>query len=233
MARPRIDADRVKEQIIDIARELVIESGGKRLVLSDIADRMGVSQPYIYTHFKNKQALFAVLAERWFAELEEAGRAVCATQRAWQCKLRDLIQTFLAIKKAEYEKDPALFVACLELAAPHREIIERHIDSLHGLVRDILAETVPPAQLDTMAYMVLDATSAFRVPYEIARAPSRATPERAEEVIAALIHYLESCFAEDLAPSDLLSDPTNPAQADEQQTAGQSSQTQETDFLPL
>lgn len=229
MARPRIDADSIKEQIIDIARQLVIESGGKRLVLSDIAHRMGVSQPYIYSHFKNKQALFSVLAERWFAELEEAGQAVCATERAWQCKLRDLIQTFLAIKKAEYEKDPALFSASLELASPHRDIIERHIAKLHGQVRCILAEIVPPSQLDTMAHMVLDATSAFRVPYEIARAPARATPERAEEVIAALIHYLESCFAEDLASAELVpNDKLANIDADDQPT-----QSQEPDFLPV
>jgi len=230
MARPRIDADRVKEQIIEIARELVIESGGKRLVLSDIADRMGVSQPYIYTHFKNKQALFAVLAERWFTELEEAGQAICATERAWQCKLRDLIQTFLTIKKAEYERDPALFVACLELASPHRDIVERHVAHLHGLVREILAEIVPPSQLDTMAHMVLDATSAFRVPHEIARSPARATPERADEVIAALIHYLESCFAENLTTSNILSDPSN---ADAHPASNQASRTQKTDILPV
>ena len=197
MPRPRIDTDRVKEQIIEIARDLVVESGGKRLVLADIADRMGVSQPYIYSHFKNKHALVSVLAERWFADSETAGRTICDTERPWQCKLRDLIQTYLAIKKERYLRDPELFAACLRMAEPHRDIIIEHVMRLHGMLREILAEIVPPSQLDTMADMVLDATSAFRVPHEIARNPERATPERAEEVIAALIHYLECSFSEE------------------------------------
>ena len=210
MARPRIDAESVRQQILTIAKELVIESGGKRLVLSDIADRMGVSQPYLYAHFKNKHALMAVLAERWFFEGEEQGRIVCNTNRPWQCKLRDLIQIYLSIKKAEYERNPDLFIACLKIAEPHIEIIVEHIARLHGLFRQVLAEIVPPSQLDTMTNLVLDATTAFRVPYEIARNPDRATSERAEEVVAALIHYLECSFSEDRVHLDRQTDDLTP-----------------------
>ena len=196
MPRPRVDSQSIRETIIKIAETLILETEGRRLVLSDIADRMGVSQPYIYSHFRNKHELVAELTARWFHTIEEAEEKICAKDMPWQCKLRELTLSAMTIKKEKFLENPELFLACLRMAEPHGDVISIHIEKHHRNISMILSDVVPPAQLERMTMLVVDATIAFRVPIEIARHPERATPERLDEVLSALIHYLESSFSE-------------------------------------
>lgn len=53
-----------KETIVTVALELVKEVGLKGLTLRQLADRLGVQNPALYWHFKNKNELISLIKER-------------------------------------------------------------------------------------------------------------------------------------------------------------------------
>ena len=191
MPRPRIDEQAVRDRIIEIAETLLIESSGRRLVLSDIAARMGVSQPYVYRHFKNKDALVAELARRWFEKVEEDGENICNSSQSWQDKLRTYVLSMLQLKRKAYDANPELFAAYLRFAESHGAVVEQHIKVLVDQIRRILVSSVPENDLENIVNLVLDATVQFRVPAAIMSAPLNATPQRAKPVLNAIIEYIE------------------------------------------
>lgn len=75
----RGDGDKLREEIIDQAERLLLETGSQETVsIRAIADRCDVSPPAIYLHFADKDALFLEVCSRRFRELdnwiEEASR---------------------------------------------------------------------------------------------------------------------------------------------------------------
>ena len=105
------------DEIVATAETLLKETSGKRLVFSDVSDRMGVSQSYVYKFFKNKDALVAELARRWFEKVEQAGEEISSSNLPWQQLIRSHILTTLALKKNAYQDDPQLFATYLNLAS--------------------------------------------------------------------------------------------------------------------
>lgn len=191
MARPRKDPQIIRDTIIKIAEGLLAESGGRRLVLSELAQRMGVSQSYVYRHFTSKDALVGELAQRWFVKVETQGKKICASGLTWQEKLREYILKTLEIKRASYNANPELFMAYLVMAGAHEEIVKQHTSTLAEQLREILSQSVPKSQLNTILNLVLDATYQFRVPSAIAHSPSASTKKRANAVLDVLIASIE------------------------------------------
>jgi AcrR family transcriptional regulator len=67
---PRGQGERLREQLIEAAGELVAESGDAgRLSLRAVAARVGVAATSVYLHFANLDQLKIALVERGFAEL--------------------------------------------------------------------------------------------------------------------------------------------------------------------
>lgn len=190
MARPKVDQDAIKDQILEIANTLLVESNGQRLSLSDIAKHMSVSQPYIFRYFKNKKELIGALATRWFQSVEHSGERVCNSDLDWDDKLRAYTIETLRIKKTAFEKNPKLFAAHLSLASQHKSVVKDHTQLLNNQIAGILAEKNNKSPSDEILNLVLDATVQFRSPYAILSNPEYATEERANKVLDALTHYL-------------------------------------------
>lgn len=51
-------------RVLDIAEDLFAERGFDATSLGDVADRVGIRQPSLYNHFKNKQELYVSVMER-------------------------------------------------------------------------------------------------------------------------------------------------------------------------
>jgi AcrR family transcriptional regulator len=68
----------LRQQILDAARELLVEEGYDQLSMRKVAERIDYSPTAIYLHFKDKQELVFSLCEESFAklvrELETLGR---------------------------------------------------------------------------------------------------------------------------------------------------------------
>jgi AcrR family transcriptional regulator len=74
--RPRArrgEGDRLREEILAAAEELLLETGdAEKVSIRALAYAVGVTPPSIYLHFDDKKALLRTVCERRFAELEAA-----------------------------------------------------------------------------------------------------------------------------------------------------------------
>jgi AcrR family transcriptional regulator len=75
---PRGAGDRLRDEILDAATELLLETGhAKAVSIRSVAERVRVTPPSIYLHFKDKDALLDAVCARYFEKLDkEMQRAV-------------------------------------------------------------------------------------------------------------------------------------------------------------
>jgi len=67
--RTRLPAAERRETILHAATEVFAQAGYRAAKVSDVADRIGVTEPVIFQHFGSKAALFAAVLERAAAEI--------------------------------------------------------------------------------------------------------------------------------------------------------------------
>ena len=68
---PRGSGDRLRDEILDAATELLLETGHARSVsIRSVAQRVGVTPPSIYLHFADKDALMDAVCARYFEKLD-------------------------------------------------------------------------------------------------------------------------------------------------------------------
>ena len=172
--------------MLDTAEELLAESGGRRLVLSDIAARIGCAQSYIHLHFRTKHDLISALAARWFAKVEHAVKEA-DSRGSPEDRVRRQVLATLEIKRAAFDLDPVLFRSYLRLAADHEDVARAHTGRLIEYLSNPLRELVGDERLEEALELVEDATVQFRVPHMIALKRSHATDERARRVLDAVL----------------------------------------------
>jgi AcrR family transcriptional regulator len=83
------------EQVLDIAVEVMAEQGVAGLTLGEVARRMGIRPPSLYSYFDGKNALYDALFERGWRDLLATMRAVEAASDG-----RDLVADLLASESA-------------------------------------------------------------------------------------------------------------------------------------
>ena len=84
---PRGSGDRLRDEILDAATELLLETGHARSVsIRSVAQRVGVTPPSIYLHFADKDALLDAVCARYFEKLDEEMQRVAAEHPStWTC----------------------------------------------------------------------------------------------------------------------------------------------------
>ena len=69
---PRGAGDQLRDEILDAATELLLETGhAKAVSIRSVAERVGVTPPSIYLHFNDKDALLDAVCARYFEKLDE------------------------------------------------------------------------------------------------------------------------------------------------------------------
>jgi AcrR family transcriptional regulator len=62
----------LRDEILDATTELLLETGhAKAVSIRSVAERVGVTPPSIYLHFKDKDALLDAVCARYFEKLDE------------------------------------------------------------------------------------------------------------------------------------------------------------------
>ena len=76
MNSPRLSADARREQILDVAVDVIGRAGYYGASMNDIAEAAGVTKPVLYQHFDSKSDLYAALldtvGERMLAAIAKA-----------------------------------------------------------------------------------------------------------------------------------------------------------------
>ncbi len=140
MARMRA-ADR-RRQLLEVAAELFSARGYRGTTTAELARAAGITEPILYRHFRNKLDLFVTL-------IDEVGREVT---RGWEAALRqaksptDRLRVLLAGNPATHERGRSVYRVIFQAmteAENDREIarpIKKHLATLHGFLKDELAE---------------------------------------------------------------------------------------------
>jgi AcrR family transcriptional regulator len=95
----------LREALINEACQQIEQGGSIALNLSKLAQKIGVSQPAVYRHFPNKQALAISVAQQGFEQLTE-----------------DLQQAFQPVQGNSFESIKAIATAYVEFALHHPEL---------------------------------------------------------------------------------------------------------------
>ncbi|MEZ0365931.1 TetR/AcrR family transcriptional regulator [Mycobacterium sp. pUA109] len=78
---PRGSGDLLRDEILDAATELLLETGhAKAVSIRAVAQRVGVTSPSIYLHFDDKDALLDAVCARYFEKLDAEMQRAAAGQ---------------------------------------------------------------------------------------------------------------------------------------------------------
>jgi AcrR family transcriptional regulator len=78
---PRGSGDLLRDEILDAATELLLQTGhAKAVSIRSVAQRVGVTPPSIYLHFEDKDALLDAVCARYFEKLDDEMQRVSAAQ---------------------------------------------------------------------------------------------------------------------------------------------------------
>jgi AcrR family transcriptional regulator len=81
-----------RKRIVDAARRLFYEKGYERTTLDDIAERLQVTKPFIYSYYKNKNELLHEIAQQCITECLEAQSRILASKLPIPEKLAKIVE---------------------------------------------------------------------------------------------------------------------------------------------
>src|SRR5215472_3640815 len=81
-----------RKRIVDAARRLFYEKGYERTNLDDIAERLQVTKPFIYSYYKNKNELLHEIAQQCISECLEAQSRILASKASTADKLARIVE---------------------------------------------------------------------------------------------------------------------------------------------
>lgn len=189
MARPKVDNAAMRERFFAAAEAVIRTNGGRKLVLSDIAKTLGMSQSNAYRYFRNRDELIIALADRWFADVERAAEAAVAREGDPEEKIAGWLLATMRQKIKRFDDDPELFRSYLELAKAYPAIVAAHAERILAMTRPAALMLVGAARLDQAMHLLEDATICFRNPYMIAQQRAILTEDRALAVLDAVFLY--------------------------------------------
>ena len=175
-----------EQRIVAAARRIAESEGWNSVTIRRLAEEIEYSQPVLYSHFENRDAIVAAVAVEGFREItaaiEKAARGSTDRGKA----LEKVATTYLAFAR----KNPALYEAMFTLPTGLRFAEDDTRVELHAAF-DVLAAVVMPTHAD-----VGTATETFWAALhglaELERS-GRIRPSARKERVALLVQALAGC----------------------------------------
>lgn len=187
--RTRLTAEARRESILQAATEVFAQAGYRAGKVSDVAARVGVSEPVVFQNFGSKAALFAAVLDRAAHDIRAELQSLI--QRYGSAS--ELLAHALSPSHAHRLHSPgfhgvlfadaATLTSDTEITGPARQAIRTVADHLTDLIRqgqadgDISGDVDPEAA----AWLLLSVVSARRL-----RAAAMPDPDRLEGPVATL-----------------------------------------------
>jgi AcrR family transcriptional regulator len=134
--RPRVDAQRNRERILEVARKAFTEHGVEA-TMDDIARRAEVGPGTLYRHFPTRDALIEAVFRSEVEKLTAAGQRFAATLEPLQA-LRAWALLFI-----DYVASKLLILPAMDST----RLIEGSRSSIHGTFRGLVERAVESGQL--------------------------------------------------------------------------------------
>jgi AcrR family transcriptional regulator len=107
-----------RERIVEAAIELFYDHGYENTTLDAVAERLGITKPFIYSHFDSKSLLLAEICSRAIAASLEAINSVLGSSMSATERLRLVGKTF-ALAVLRNQKAIAIFSREVKNLLPH------------------------------------------------------------------------------------------------------------------
>ena len=152
LGRRRIPATQRREELVEAAVHEFARGGLNGTAVAQVARRVGVAQPYVFTLFPGKVDLFLAAVERGFLRVGEAfTEAADAFDPATAEADCDVLKAMGEAYKHLLEAEPDLLMLHLQsYAACGEERIRLRVRELYGGLYKLVAELsgAPPERLD-------------------------------------------------------------------------------------
>ena len=203
--RTRLSAAERRETILRAAAEVFAAAGYRAAKVSDVAERLGVTEPVIFQNFGSKAALFAAVVERAAAEAQAALDDLAASFGSASALLEHMLSQFPhgrpartatgpGARHAEHAgaaygvlfADATALTAEPELSGSARKALRAVAAHLAGLIRRAQADggVGPEADPEAAAWLLLSVLSARRL--RTAAMPAGLEPAVADLTLRAL-----------------------------------------------
>ena len=155
MSSLRLSATARREQILDVALEVLGRAGYHGASMNDIADAAGVTKPVLYQHFESKRALYRALIEevggRLLSEIvkatADAPDGKSQTQRGFQAYFRWVAN--------DHDAFMLLFGGGVRLDDDFRDAIRRITDDAANAIAPLITADIDPEQRRTLAHALV------------------------------------------------------------------------------
>lgn len=180
-------------EILDRAAEVVAEEGLANLTLKRIAERVGFTEPALYRHFPDKQALVLALVDRLAMRLLEPAAALASdAARPARERLLGVVRHHAGLLAATRGLPILLFAEGLSsgdeaVMARLRGVMRRYLALLAGLLEEIEPGAPIPAARRAVLFVGLPAAVGLQARAYPELAPS---PGELESLIAHYVHSL-------------------------------------------
>jgi AcrR family transcriptional regulator len=143
-----------RRKILDAAWEVAREQGLAALTLREVADRVGIKAPSLYSHFASKYAIYdAMFGEAWqeFLEMDKTVELPSQPRAA----LRVMARTYFDFATADLARHQLMDVRTIPGFAPSAESYAPAVAAMQGLVEQLSALGLDPSQADLDLYTAI------------------------------------------------------------------------------
>ncbi len=113
--RKRLTSEARREQLIDVAAELLLERGFESVTMEAVRERAGISRGLGYNHFENAEELVFALYEREMTELERRLDQVGPGTGSFEDRVRAATRTYFG-----FVAERGGLLATLQIKLPQR-----------------------------------------------------------------------------------------------------------------
>ena len=128
----------IRQEILDAAWDAAHETSIAGLTLRDIATRVGMQQPSLYSHFASKQAIYdAMFKQAWQAYLDDARNAIDDLPAGTRARLIAIAEHYFDFAVADLPRHQLMDVNIVPNFRPSREAYAPAV-AVYGLMLDQL-----------------------------------------------------------------------------------------------
>ena len=131
----------IRQEILDAAWEAAHETSIAGLTLRDIASRVGMQQPSLYSHFASKQAIYdAMFQQAWQAYLDDASNAIDGLPAEPRARLVAMAEHYFDFAVADLPRHQLMDVNVVpnfrpspDAYGPAAEVYHQMLEQLRGI----------------------------------------------------------------------------------------------------
>lgn len=136
-----------KNNILDVAEQVIKKFGVTKAGISDVARFFKVSHAAIYRYYENKKALWDAVTERWLDTTSKPLLEILENDGSSIDKLKAWLFKLFEAKKISAETDPEMFEIYATLVQQSGSVLENHMIELKKQVSTILLEGIKKSEI--------------------------------------------------------------------------------------